>query len=287
MDGRWNLILAGGLVAGLVGCNSTPKTPPPLATAAAPASPPATPPPLRQTAAKPNTPKTVFVSESADDTAKKDGPLAAATLIVFANNYVDTVARDPGKPAAERERLLTQAREFYQQVLQREPKNVDALLGLGQMYHVSGEATKVQEIERRLKAEHPKEAKVWGWMAVRQGQAKQWDAAAESYHMAAKLDPDNRVYRTHLGFTLARAGRYEEGYAWLSKCMKESDARFNLAQMMVHNGHPDDARRELALALEVDPGYKPAQDQLATLAPDTGRMTPPNIRTVGHEFGNK
>jgi tetratricopeptide (TPR) repeat protein len=275
MDGRWKLLLAGGLVAGLAGCKSTPKEPPafPVPAPTAPAAP--TPP----TAKAPGK-AAVFAADPADETVKKDGPLAPATLVTFANAWVDALARDPNRPAADREQLLTRAREFYQQALARDPKNVDALLGLGQMYHISGETAGVQEVERRLKAEHPKDAKVWAWMAVRQGQAKQWDAAIASYHTAAKLDPDNRVYRTHLGFTLARAGRYEEGYHWLKTSMKEAEARFNLAQMQIHNGHVDVARQELARALHADPGFKAAHDQLMALAQDAAQS--PDVRIVGH-----
>ena len=150
-------------------------------------------------------------------------------------------------------------RHFY-------PKNVDALLGLGQMYQVTGELDKLREIERRATTQHPQDAKVWAWVAVRQAQTKNWTEAAQSYHQAVKLDPENRVYRIHLGFTLARAGRYDEGYEWLSRSMREADARYNLAQMMIHNGDVDKARMELRLCLKADPKLKAAEDELASLA---------------------
>ena len=116
-------------------------------------------------------------------------------------------------------------------------------------------------------------------MAVRAGQAKQWDAAITCYHTAAKLDPDNRVYRKHLGFTLARVGRYKEGYEWLKTSMKEADARYSLAQMQIHNGDVDVAREELVQAVAADPGFKAARDQLIALS--TG-VSSPGVRTVGH-----
>jgi tetratricopeptide (TPR) repeat protein len=282
MDGRWKLLLAGGLVAALAGCKSTPQQPdPPAYSPTMPASPVSPAQPMPPKMSKAPGKAAVFTADPADETAKKDGPLSPTTYVTFANTYVDSVARDPHKPSAERERLLTQARDFYNYALARDPKQVDALLGLGQMYHISGETAKVQEIEQRLKAEHSKDAKVWGWMAVRAGQAKQWDAAIESYHTAAKLDPDNRVYRTHLGFTLARAGRYREGYEWLKTVMKEADARFNMAQMQIHNGHPDAAREELAKALSADPEFKAARDQLMALATDEARSVH-GVQTVGH-----
>ncbi|HKB04112.1 MAG TPA: tetratricopeptide repeat protein [Gemmataceae bacterium] len=272
MDGRWKLGLAGGFLASLMGCAWNKQSQPSF-----PVDPP---PPV------PHSANSIYVPEPADDAAKKDGPLATSTLILFANMWVESVAGDPTKPAADRERLLTQARATYQEVLQREPKNVDALLGLGHMYQVTGEQAKLAEVEQKLRSMHAGSAKVWAWMAVRHAQAKDWDTAAECYHQAAKLEPDNRVYRIHLGFTLARAERYEEGYAWLSRCMKESEARYNLAMMMIHNGHAEKAKKQLGYALQMDANFKAASDQLTALAnPNTPAPRPlmPDIRTVGHE----
>lgn len=259
MDGRRKLVFVGGLVAlGLAGCTTTKPT-----------APEAPPPQLGK--------NSLYVPEPADDPEKKEGPLASSSMVTFANLWVEIVARDPNKPAAEREQLLNKARLVYQDVLQREPKNVDALLGLGQMYQVAGEVEKLREVEQRAISQYPQDAKVWAWVAVRRAQAKNWDSAIDSYQHAVKLDPDNRVYRTHLGFTLARAGRYSEGYEWLSRSMREPDARFSLAKMMIHNGEVEKARAELQLCLKADPEMKAASELLSALAnglPQPGSVLP-------------
>jgi Tfp pilus assembly protein PilF len=249
MDGRCKLVFAGGLIAiGLVGCTTTKPTTPDAPT----------PPQMGK--------NSVYVPEPSEDADKKDGPLSCSSMVTFANLWIDFVAKDPNKPAAEREQLLNRARLVYQDVLQREPKNLDALLGLGQMYQVTGETEKLREIEQKVLSLYPQDAKVWSWVAVRQAQAKNWDGAVDSYQHAVKLDPDNRVYRTHLGFTLARSGHYSEGYDWLSKSMREADARFNLAKMMLHNGDLEKARAELRLCLKADPGMKAAEELLTATA---------------------
>ena len=99
--------------------------------------------------------------------AKKEGPLASETLLVFAGSWVESVAMDPSKPPAEREKLLAQARQFYQEVLRRDANNVDALLGLGQMYLVTGEREPLALVEKKARELHPTNAKVWAWIAVR------------------------------------------------------------------------------------------------------------------------
>jgi tetratricopeptide (TPR) repeat protein len=265
MDGRWKVGVAGGLIlSGVIGCTTT-----------KPSSVIPEPPPV--TAGK----NSVYIPDAADDSDKKEGPLACSTLILVANIWVEDVAKNPNKPAADRDRVLNRARMVYQEVLQREPKNVDALLALGQLYLVSGEADKVREIESKAASMHAQNPKVWAWLAVRQAQSKNWEAAAESYQRAVKLDPENRTYRIHLGFTLARTGRYSEGFEWLSRSMREAEARYNLAQMMLHNGDEEKARMELRLALKADPNFKIASDQLAYLQNGSHRSGS-DVRTVGH-----
>jgi Tfp pilus assembly protein PilF len=266
MDGRFKRTLAGGALAALVGCTTTtPKVVPPEA-----------PPPAIGK-------NTVYIPEPADETAKKDGPISAATKVLFANMCVDMVAKDPNKPAADRERNLSQARQIYNEVLAAEPKNVDALMGLGEMYQVTGEQDRLSEVLNRAIKTHPTDAKVWAWVAIKQGQAKNWNAAAESYTRASNLDPDNRLYRMHLGFTLARAGRYDEGYACLAKSMRPAEAHYNLAMMMLHNGEQDRAKMELEKSLQADPNFTAAAEKLSSLAAGTPLAPGSVLQPVGYE----
>jgi Tfp pilus assembly protein PilF len=266
MDGRWKWALTGGVLCGLLGCSTTNSQP------FAPAPPP-----------QMSGHNSVFVPEPADDGVAREGPLAPSTMLLFASMWVEAVSKDPNKPAADRDRLLTQARHAYQDVLHKDPHSVDALIGLGGLYQVTGESQKLREVEQRAKTLHPNNAKVWAWVAVRRAQAKDFDAAVEAYGQAVKLDPENRLHRIHLGLTLARAKRYEEGREWLLKTMREGEARYNLAMMMLHNGDTDKARMELTLVLHVDPSMQVAKDQLMAMAATGAAAVRPEIRTVGHE----
>ena len=106
---------------------------------------------------------------------------------------------------------------------------------------------------------------MWEAFALCQGQHRDWDDAAESYHEAVKLDPDNRMSRKNLGFTLARAGRFDEGYEWLKRVMREPEARYNLAGIMLFMNEPEKARAQLTLALRADPDFAPARERLVTI----------------------
>ena len=134
------------------------------------------------------------------------------------------------------------------------------------------------DIEQRLKTEHANNPKAWAWVAVREARVKNFDAAAECFHEAVRLDSENRQYRIHLGLTLARARRYEEGFEWLKRSMKQAEARFALAKMMIHNGDTEQAREYLHAAMRADPTFMPAKDQLMALT-----IGGSDVRTVGYE----
>jgi Tfp pilus assembly protein PilF len=259
MDGRWKRVVAGGVLASVVGCTTTQNPPPGVG-----------PPPT------PGSRNTVFVPEPAEDAVKKEGPLAPSTKLIYANMCVDVVAKDPNKAPVERERLLAQARQIYQDVLATDAKNADALMGLGDMYWVTGERDRLIEVLAQAGKTHPASGKVWAWVAVKHGQMRSWPAACDAYARAVKCEPENRMYRMHWGFTLARAGRYEEGYATLSRTMRESEARYNLAMMMVHNGDLGRGKEELRLALRADPNFAAAAEKLSAL--ESGAPVTPTPR---------
>src|SRR5262249_14969108 len=136
----------------------------------------------------------------------------------------------------------------------------------------------VGESERRMKREQRKNARGGAGVAVHEARMKNFDAAAECFQEAARLDPENRQYRVHLGLTLARARRYDEGYEWLKRSMRQAEARYALAKIMLHNGDTEQAREYLHAAMRADPSFTPAKDELMALT-----IGGSDVRTVGYE----
>lgn len=264
MDGLWKRLIAGGLLCTSIGCShfrdkGGPKLPG-------------------------STGEPPFAMNSIDD-GKKSGPVKVETLIALGNVRVQAAADDK-RSTQERENLANQARISYEQALKREPKNVDACLGMARMYAVVRDREKCLEwYQRALKGNtnpgdiHYEMAKVIG------GKFKDKPAAVQYLQAAVKALPDNRTYRTELGFTLAWAGRYDEGYTYLSKTMPEAKARYNLAGIMEHNGKIELAKAQLALALKAEPGHEQSKDMLAALN-GTPRDIPEDaapVQAVNHE----
>lgn len=265
MDGRLQHLLAGAFLCGLVGCSSfgdkTPKMPKPT-----------------------GEPPFVMNNQTIidDRTSRKDGPMKVETMITVANVRVQA-SIDENKSTQQREELANSARLLYEAALKREPKNLDAMRGMARMYAVLADKEKCVEWYQRAGKAHPNNAEVWYEMGKALGSHfKDKDGALSGLHAAAKLAPENRAYRTELGFTLAWCNRYDEAYAWLSRVMPEAKARYNLAGIAEHNGDTAQARMQLANALKADPTHQQSKQMLAALNGMRDAGDSP-IRNASHE----
>jgi Tfp pilus assembly protein PilF len=264
MDGRLKRFLAGSLLCGLVGCSHfRDNTPKPIPT---------------------NEPPLVMTDRPiVEERRSKNEPIKIDTLIAVGTVRVQAAA-DENRSSQDREELANQARLAYNQVLAREPKHLDALRGMARMYAVLRDKDKCVEWYQKATKAHPKSAEVWCEMGKALGSHfKDKDGMINCLHMAAKLAPENRSYRNELGFSLAFAGRYDEGFAWLSRTMPEAKARYNLAGIAEHNGQPEQAKIQLALAIKADPMHAQSKAMLAALSGVRMQPTESPIQAARHE----
>ena len=257
MDGRWIRLLASSLMLGSVGCGSLWGKKPAMF------EPPTT-------AAKP-----------VERRAKDEGPIKLETLLAVGEVRLQAAA-GPERTERERDANIESARAAYQQVLKRDPKNIDAMLGMARSYKIAQDKDLCVEWYQRATKASPTSASIWGEMGQSIDGLKDRDLAISCYHTATKLDPANKDYRKALGFALARVGRYEEAEAWLTRCMSPADAHVCLARMMDHNGQRELANKHFTLALESDPSNERARLALSNaVAPNDNMAT--GVKTVNYE----
>jgi len=260
MDGRWPMYLAGGLLGGLLGC-TTPQTRAPGDAQTANALTKVTKPvPTTQVAAA--------------APAKKPSPNMYVTMGAVA----EQVAEDGERSQAEREAARQQARQSYQKALDLDAKYAPAYVALGESYAMTGERERCAAMFKKAQTLAPKDSNIPLKQGACLARAKDWDAAIECFTRAAQMDPDNKQAQKFLGLTLTRAGRYDEGFAALTKCMPEAEARYNLAKMLRHNQQAGAAEQQVRLALMADPTFQPAQMLLAEFHADADT----GIRAAGY-----
>jgi tetratricopeptide (TPR) repeat protein len=264
MDGQWQRLLASGILLGIVGCGSTGgKTPaPPVNTAEPPLS----------SSAKP-------------EKRGKNDPIKLETLLAFANTYREAAAL-PDRSERDRESALAMARARYEEVLKRDANNLEALLGMARCCKIAQDRTACLDWYQRATKASPKNAQVWGEMGQALDGLQDRDTAIQCYHKATQLDAKDKNYSKALGLALCRAGRYQEGYAWLSRCMTPAEAHVCVGRMMDHNGHPELAYQQFDEALRADPNNETARLALSNASvPNDGipLVTPTPIQTVSYQ----
>lgn len=203
----------------------------------------------------------------------------------FGDTHVQVALGDPAPP--NKDELLDMARHRYERALKQDPKHAGALLGMARMYVRVGERDKTAAAFKRYVDAHPKDAAVQHEAAMASARFQDWAGACAWCDSALRLDPENRTYQKTRGFCLARAGRWDEAFAAMSKVMPEAQARYNIAAVLLHTNQPDASRQQLQLALRADPQHANTLDLIAEL--DHTHPTNPNpavnpgnaIQTVG------
>lgn len=208
-------------------------------------------------APEPATP-VVVKKEKDKEEAKQKCQIAMAE---FRSQAAKDKEMDPAKAQAYRER----ARNDFQQTLKADPKCQRAYVGLGRVYQdMEDHERAVATYQKGLK-ELPKSAVLWYEAGMCQAKHKQWDDAIAKLRSAQELDPENRVYINALGFTMARAGRLDDSYAFFEKALGEAKAHYNLARVLRHLDKTEECRAHLQLALQAKPDMVEAKQLLADL----------------------
>jgi tetratricopeptide (TPR) repeat protein len=206
--------------------------------------------------------QTAAASKKSQDQAKR--PLQPKTCVAL-GDFSAVEAEAPRHTPAERQQLRDSARRAYQHVLDKDPKNYEALHGLARLYVDMGDRERAVAAYQQLLKSHPKEAVLSFELGMAYARWKQWEPALSHLQTALDLDPENRQCAHTLGYCLARAGRANEALEVFKKADGEAQAHYNLARMLHHLKQDDLSREHLNSALEADPKLEPARQLLAEL----------------------
>jgi Tfp pilus assembly protein PilF len=263
MDGRWKRLLVGGVFCALVGCSHFgDRNPnPPTETRE---------PPLGTMSQKP--------------AEEKRGPVSASTQVTLGDLKLQASLAE-GRSPAERDDLQNQARVAYEQALKRDSKSFEAMIAMARLYATMHDKNKCVEWYQKAAKANPGRGEIPNEMGFTMlKQFKDPERAITCFHEATKVEPENRAFRKSLGFTLAKMGRYEEAYAWLSRAMpSEADAHYNLAGIMEHNGNRDLAKQEFAKAMQSDPNHTGARQAMAYYSGSSSRPSDVPVQPANYE----
>jgi tetratricopeptide (TPR) repeat protein len=184
--------------------------------------------------------------------------------------------------AAQRIKMYDEARLYFQEALQIDPKYRDAVQGLARVYTRMDDFDHALAIYQKALDKNPKDHGLWFDMGMCWSRKRELARAIPCFQKALELDPENRQYMTTLGLTLARLGQTDQGLALLTRSMGAALAHYNVARMMEHLGQSEPCRQQLELALQLNPNLEQARGMLEALqAPRAAQMVRPSLAFKG------
>jgi len=261
--------VTGGEVPGLPGLPAAPSAPPRQQAAQAPSEPPAQ---ARTSAARPE--QRAAARAAVGPRAAPQAPAPRVELKRPSSDDALTVARpaprlDPDVAAgyaAYQEGDLAAARTHYEQALQKDAGNRDALLGMAALDMRAQRYDSAAAHYRRLLQANPRDPyALAGLLALRGGQVDPLSAESRVKTLLAS-DTGTDVLNYTLGNEYARQGRWGEAQQAYFKAFaadpSNPDFAYNLAVSLEHIGKPELAleqyRQALALAQQRAASFDPA-----------------------------
>jgi tetratricopeptide (TPR) repeat protein len=170
---------------------------------------------------------------------------------------------------AQKRNFSWRAKQAYQQALKLRPEWAVATMGIARVEEMEGNiqnaSMNFSKAVQQVSGKDVHDAAVCHEAGLFFARQKQFDASVMAMHKAAQIDPSNRTYAMNYGFTLARAGKFDEGYQYFSTIMNQSDAAFQIAQMAKHVGDTQRSRQYANFALQQNPANQQAQELLTKL----------------------
>lgn len=174
-------------------------------------------------------------------------------------------------------KAMDTARKYYQRALKNDPSCGKAQEGLVRVYTQLGEHHRAQEILRQGLEKNPAEARLWLELGMTYNRQKNFAEGIKSIRKAREIDPENVDYMKVMGYTLVRVDRVSEGLEHLIPALGKAAAHYNVAGIMRQQGRGEEAQQHLQQCLAADPGFKRAQDMLASLRSGAPAPTTPEV----------
>ncbi len=197
---------------------------------------------------------------------------------------------------------LPQAAAFYQNVLDSEPNNPDALHFLGVLCHQQGDHARAIELIGRAVALKPNTAEFHANLAEAYRARGQFDRAAGCCQTALSLKPDFPEALANLGLALEAMGRPREAAEQFRSALRLRPnfalAHNNLGKALRVIGRLGEARTHFERAVELDPSDALARTNLGQILLESGKAAEalphsqhavrlqPGAAALHHNLGN-
>lgn len=258
MAARTGIVVALGFIGGLAGCSHHEGSVTPMQSQEPPRA----------------------VGKKEKDEPKRE--LQASTCVALAQTS-ERSAEVAGRSINDQQHLREQARRAYQQALKLEPKNLEALSGLGNLYVTLKDNSKALETFRKATEVAPQKASTWYELGMCHSRFKDWQPALAALQKSVDLESENRQFVHAYGYCLARAGQYDASFAVFARVDGQAAAHYNLGRMLLHMKEENLARQHLQQAVSLDKDLVVAGDLLGQMGQHITMGAPSPIVQTSYE----
>ncbi len=187
----------------------------------------------------------------------------------------------------EESQKYSAAKEHYNKVLQHEPKNIEAIVGLARAQLRLGMTEEAEDGFRHALRVAPDSHIALHGIGQFYAETGRWDEAVEMLNKATLAKPDDSKVRYELAVALVHTGDVEAALPHFIRTVGDAEAHYNVGLILKDMGRLEESRQQLRLALAKKPTLQQAQywldamqkeqepDRLTSYAPTTATRTVP------------
>lgn len=188
---------------------------------------------------------------------------------------------------------VAEAREHYSTVTDKEPENVDAILGLARVELAAGNYGAAESGFKKALKLHPESANAHFGLGQFYASRDQWESSVEPFTKAMLAEPENTSYRYHLAVALTHAGDVDSALPHFIRTVGDAEAHYNVGLILKNEGNLGQAERHFLLAVTKKPSLEPAQTWLNYLrkqrqgiAAELPESAPMTTQVAAHSLSN-
>ena len=166
----------------------------------------------------------------------------------------------------ERQGNFAQAAQQYRLALEQQPDFASARNRLGITLNKLGEHAEASTEFQRAIEQYPTEAHLYNNLGFSLYLEGRYYGSVEALQRAIELKPEFRRAHMNHGVVLAKMKRYDDALGEFRLASDEVDAHYNLAVLQTEAGHYAEAARSLETALQLNPGFEGAREQLRVVS---------------------
>ncbi|HVJ67643.1 MAG TPA: tetratricopeptide repeat protein [Caulifigura sp.] len=171
---------------------------------------------------------------------------------------------------------LKEAKEKYQMVLRKNPKDVEAIIGMAKIDELTGRPSEAEAGYLKAVQISPDAAVPQCALGEYFASQKRWPEAIDCYNRAVLADPIDRKSRFELAKALVHHGDVEGALPHFIRTVGDAEAHFNTAVILREEGRVKEAEDQLRIAVAKKPELTQAKLLLA-------EMSRPQRRGLTHD----